>query len=56
MFVDPVGARGGTGETGCRAIACGINAILLEEVDFGNDAGHVDTTKVAGAATVIRRG
>jgi hypothetical protein len=50
MLVDPVGAGEGAGEAGGDAVAGGVDAVAVVEVDFGDDAGHVDALEVANAA------
>ena len=55
MLVDPVGARERAGKTGGDAVAGGFDAVAEEEVDFGDDAGHVDALVVADAAGFVVR-
>jgi hypothetical protein len=50
VFVDPVGAGCGAVEAGRDAVAGAVDAVFGVEVDFGNDAGHVDALVVADAA------
>lgn len=50
MLVDPVGACGGTGEAFADAVAGGVDAVFGVQVDFSDDARHVDALEVAHAA------
>jgi len=50
VFPDPVCARGRSGEAGGNAVAGCLNLGELD-IDFGYDAGHVDTLVVANATT-----
>jgi hypothetical protein len=50
VLVDPVRAGEGAGEAGGDAVAGGVDAVAGIEVDFGDNAGHVDALEVADAA------
>jgi hypothetical protein len=53
MLVNSVGAGEGTRETDGDAVAGGVDAVFSVEVDFDDDAGHVDTLEVADAAGFV---
>lgn len=53
MLVHPVGAGEGSREAGGDAVAGGFNAVFSIEVDFGDDAGHVNTLEVADTARFV---
>jgi len=53
VLVDPVGAGEWAGQALGDAIAGTIDAIFGVEVDFGDDAGHVDALVVADAARLV---
>jgi hypothetical protein len=46
MLVHPVRAREWTFEAGSDTIAGGVNAVFRIEVDFGDDASHVNALEV----------
>ena len=50
MLVDPVGAGEGAGQAGGDAVAGAVDAVLGVQVDFGDDAGHINALVVADAA------
>ena len=56
MLEHPVGAGCWGLETFGGAVAGVVDAIFVEEVDHGHDAGDVDAGEVADAAAVVRGG
>jgi len=55
VFKDPVGAGLRSLETGAGAVASGVDAILVVEVDHGHNSSDINTLEVPDAATVVRR-
>jgi hypothetical protein len=55
VFVDPVGAGEWARQTGGDAVAGAVDAVFGVEVDFGDDAGHVNALEVADAARLMVR-
>lgn len=55
VFKDPVGAGLRSLETGAGAVASGVDAILVVEVDHGHNSSDINTLEVPDAATIVRR-
>lgn len=53
MFEYPVGARERTIETGGCAVAGGVDAVFVEEVDHRHNTRHIDSREVADAAAFV---
>jgi hypothetical protein len=53
VLVDPVGAGGWVGQAGGDAVAGAVDAVFGVEIDFGDDAGHVDALVIADAAGFV---
>lgn len=55
VLVDPVGAGEWARQAGGDAVAGAFDAVFGVEVDFGDDAGHVNALEVADAARLVVR-
>lgn len=53
VLVNPVGAGEWAGQAGSDAVAGAVDTVLVVEVDFGNDSGHVNALVVADAAGLV---
>jgi len=54
VLEDPVGAGCWCLKASSGAVAGGIDAILVEEIDLGHNTGDIDAREIADASTIVR--